>query len=143
MQPVESRTEFSFWALWASPMLIATDPRRMDPVKRSIVMNEEVIAVNQDALGVPGDRRHKDPATGAQVWSRPLASGDVAGILYNPQNFAPATIRVTWDMLGLPAASRMRVRDLWDRRDLGEFDAEGFGWVVGGRASFMFRASRV
>lgn len=141
MQPVESRTEFSFWALWASPMLIATDPRQMDSVKRSIVMNEEVIAVNQDELAVPGDRRWKDPETGAQVWSRPLTNGDVAGILYNPQNFAPATIRVTWDMLGLPVASRMHVRDLWDRRDLGAFGQEGFDWVVGGRASFMFRAS--
>lgn len=141
MQPVESRTEFSFWALWASPMLIATDPRQMDSVKCSIVMNEEVIAVNQDELAVPGNRRYKDPETGAQVWSRQLVNGDVGGILYNPHNFSPATIRVTWDMLGLPVVSRMRVRDLWDRRDLGKFGQEGFDWVVGGRASFMFRAS--
>lgn len=38
----QSKSEFSFWALWASPLVMATDPRSMSDAKRSIVLNAEV-----------------------------------------------------------------------------------------------------
>ena len=40
----ESKSEFSFWALWASPLIVATDPRDMSDEKRAILLNEEVSA---------------------------------------------------------------------------------------------------
>jgi hypothetical protein len=43
----ESKSEFSFWALWASPLVVATDPRDMSQQKRSILLNEEVQRVNR------------------------------------------------------------------------------------------------
>ena len=74
MTYTESRTEFSFYALWASPLVFATDPRNMSEAKRSILMNTELIDVNQDALFAGGDRLFNS-TDGTQVWSKPLANG--------------------------------------------------------------------
>jgi hypothetical protein len=40
-------SEFSFWSLWASPLLVATDPADLSDEKKAIIMNSEVIAINQ------------------------------------------------------------------------------------------------
>ena len=44
MDFTSSRTEFSFWALWSAPMLVSTDLRKLTDDKRTILLNEEVIA---------------------------------------------------------------------------------------------------
>ena len=56
MNFIDSRTEYSFWALWSAPLMIATDVRNMSAEMRSIVANPEVIAVNQDPAGRGGGR---------------------------------------------------------------------------------------
>lgn len=43
---INSRTEFSFWSIWSSPLLISTDLRDLSNRKKEIIMNEEVIAIN-------------------------------------------------------------------------------------------------
>eukprot|EP00045_Choanoeca_perplexa_P006844 m.59296 g.59296 ORF g.59296 m.59296 type:complete len:71 (-) comp13816_c0_seq1:269-481(-) len=43
-------------ALWSAPLLVATDLRNLSVEKRSIVTNQEVIAIDQDALVQAGDR---------------------------------------------------------------------------------------
>jgi alpha-galactosidase len=50
----QSRTEFSFWTLWSAPLLIATDVRNMSAQLASIITNQEVIAIDQDPLGIAG-----------------------------------------------------------------------------------------
>ena len=113
MSALESETEFAFWALFAGPMIVATDVRNMSAWKRSVLLNADVIAVSQDALVSPG-RRVRGAAGGAQVWARALANGDVAVILYNGADApAPVDIAVSWRELGWDAGVRASVRDLW------------------------------
>jgi alpha-galactosidase len=123
----QSRSEFSFWALWASPLVLATDPRAMSAQKRSIVLNAEIIAVNQDALMVGGSRL-ANFSDGGQVWAKPLASGDMAVVLYNMGDDSawggggPAVaVTVTWAMLGWDAdagaGEGVSGRDLWLHKD--------------------------
>jgi hypothetical protein len=50
MNYTNSRTEFSFWALWSSPLIVATDPANMSEEKRSILMNKEVKRLNEMML---------------------------------------------------------------------------------------------
>merc|ERR1712227_1002606 len=84
MGETESRTEFSFWSLWSSPLIVATDIRNMkhNEGMRRVLMNEEVIAINQDEIATAGDRlfNHSD---GGQVWYKKLANGDTAILMYN------------------------------------------------------------
>lgn len=81
MNFIDSRTEFTFWSLWSSPLLIATDIRNLgetrarlaaifahvspDDEKKLIITNPEVIAIDQDPLVIAGDRLYN--ISGAQV----------------------------------------------------------------------------
>jgi len=126
---VEYRTEFTFWALASSPLLLATDPRALTPVMRQALFNTELIAVNQ-APPRPGMGlvylRSADCGAPLQceVWARP-AGGDGAhhAVLFNPNapGSANASITLQWADLGLPAAAAASVRDLWLHADLGSF----------------------
>ena len=83
-------------------------------------MNEEVIAVNQDELFAGGDRLY-NTTDGLQAWSKPLANGDVAVILYNRGSnvdgtvtIGPQDVTVTWNQLGwTDDGTGITMRDLW------------------------------
>lgn len=79
---------------------------------QAIVMNPEVIAIDQDPAGVAGDRLF-NLTSGAQAWSKPLANGDKAVVLYNRAHHAAVPVSVTWAQLGWPADAAVAVRDLW------------------------------
>ena len=53
-----------------------------------------------------------------EVWMKPLADGSRAVILFNRGN-EPSDIAVSWDEIGLPAAGKALVRDLWQQADVG------------------------
>lgn len=115
MTPAEYRAHFSLWAMMASPLMAGNDVAHMDEVTRSILLNKEVIAVDQDPLGVQGRRIARDG--NAEVWVKPLAGGGKALLVLN-RGDQPLTIRATAEQLGLPASARPRVRDLWAHREL-------------------------
>ncbi|XP_038988913.1 alpha-galactosidase 3 isoform X2 [Phoenix dactylifera] len=54
MTYMEYRGHFSIWALMKAPLLMGCDVRKMTAKTFEILSNEEVIAVNQDPLGVQG-----------------------------------------------------------------------------------------
>lgn len=45
---IQYRTHFSLWAFFSSPLMIGCDIRNMDEQTRSILLNKDVIAINQD-----------------------------------------------------------------------------------------------
>jgi len=47
---------FSLWALVKAPLLIGTDLTTISAKNLAILSNQEVIAINQDPLGVQGRR---------------------------------------------------------------------------------------
>lgn len=51
----EQRANFGLWAILKSPLVIGTDLRKLSKASLKILTAEEVIAVNQDKLGVAGD----------------------------------------------------------------------------------------
>lgn len=89
----QERTQMAIWAITASPLIMGNDARNLSAVSATLLLNERAIAIDQDALGVPGKRL----VGGAQqVWSRPLgcegAGCDVAVALYNFGGQAPPPI---------------------------------------------------
>jgi len=58
----EQKTHFSLWSIMASPLLIGTDLREATPETMEILLNKEVIAVNQDGLGIQADVVRHDEA---------------------------------------------------------------------------------
>ena len=116
MTTTEYRSHFSLWAMMAAPLIAGNDIAHMDEATRSILLNKEVIAVDQDKLGVQGRRVSK---TGDQeVWVKPLSGGARAVLLFN-RGKDPVDFGVTWDQLGIPPKQRAKLRDLWAHRDVG------------------------
>jgi alpha-galactosidase len=109
---------FSLWALIKSPLLIGCDVTAMSNATLSILTNKDIIALNQDPLGVQGHRVAK--SNDLEVWAGPLANGDVAVILFNRSPSA-ANITAQWADIGLAKGTAATARDLWSKANLGSF----------------------
>ena len=120
LTPDEEYTHMTLWCLLASPLLIANDLAHMDDFTKNLLTNDEVIDVNQDALG---DQAVTISYEGdARVYAKKLADGSLAVGLFNTgaKDTLPVTVR--WSDLKLKGAHA--VRDLWRQKDLGKFEAE-------------------
>jgi alpha-galactosidase len=126
LSTAESRAHFSFWALFAAPLMAGNDLQRMSKETLEILTNREVIAVDQDPLGMQG-RKVRDNGP-QEVWMKPLADGSRAVILFNRGNEA-GDIAVAWEEIGLAPAGRATVRDLWKKTDMGSFAGSFKGMV--------------
>jgi alpha-galactosidase len=115
MSTAEYRSHFSLWAMMAAPLIAGNDIAHMDAATRSILLNKEVIAVDQDKLGAQGHRVSKDG--NSEVWVKPLAGGARALLMFN-RGEAPVAIRATAEQIGWPPSARAKVRDLWAHKDL-------------------------
>ena len=52
----QSRAQMAMWAIMASPLLMSVDLRTIRPEYKAILQNNEIIAVNQDPMGIQGRR---------------------------------------------------------------------------------------
>ena len=145
---LEYRTEVTLWALGGSAMLVATDVRNMTAAMRATLLNEDVLAIHQDALARPGGRigycncggegrggtstklhaGPRDHPTQCQIWARLLDGGDVALGLYNADEQAHGMTVNIADVFRLAGASDglapqvgATVRDVWEGQELGHF----------------------
>jgi alpha-galactosidase len=106
----QAQAQFSLWTIVAAPLVLGDDPRTMPATTRTMVLNPEAIAIDQDRAGIQGwliERRRT-----VDVWMKPLADGSRAIALLNRGN-APASISVPISKLAIQSVSRYRVRDVW------------------------------
>ena len=121
LSPLEYQTHVSMWCMACSPLMIGCDVRAMDAETAGLLSNREVLAVNQDALGVPA-RRVKQ-AGACEVWKKPLSDGSLAVALIN-RGSSGADVSVQAKDVGL-LDSPKQVRDLWTHSD-----TDDFGWEM-------------
>jgi alpha-galactosidase len=117
MTATEYRSHFSLWCLLAAPLMAGNDLKNMSPEIREILTNREVIAVDQDPLGMQGRRVRKNGDS--EVWAKQMKDGSRAVVLLN-RGSSDAEISVAWEDLGYPAHLSAAVRDLWAKKDLGK-----------------------
>jgi alpha-galactosidase len=115
MSPDQYRAHFSLWAILAAPLMAGNDLSTMNAETRRILTNREVIAVDQDRLGVQGRRVVRSGDT--EIWVKPLADGSQAVVLLN-RGSAATTIRLEWSALGFPPYVPLSLHDLWSGRTL-------------------------
>ena len=113
----ENVTHMTLWAMLAAPLLAGNNLTQMSDDVRAILNNREVIAIDQDPLGLPASLVHQDGPV--QVWSRPLADHSVALAIVNiatdraQLRDLPRRLR----QAGVPAGAV--ARDVWAGRSLG------------------------
>ncbi|MFZ0663421.1 MAG: glycoside hydrolase family 27 protein [Acidobacteriaceae bacterium] len=107
------RTQMSLWSILAAPLLAGNDLSKMDETTKSILMNKEVIAVDQDKLGIQGHR-----VGPPQIWEKPLSGGAKAVAIFNYVTDDEAE-PLTLHLKDFGFTGPVHARDLWAHRDLG------------------------
>jgi alpha-galactosidase len=112
MNDDQYRTQMSLWAMLAAPLIAGNDLSRMDDATKSILINREVIAVDQDKLGIQGHR-----VGPPQIWVRPLSDGAKAVAIFNyvtDDEAEPTTL----SMKDIGFTGPVHVRDLWAHKNI-------------------------
>lgn len=106
------RTQMSMWSMLAAPLMVSDNLTTITRASLGAVENSEVIAIDQDPAGIQG--RLLATSGEGQVWVKPLYGGQRAVALLN---VGPKTLRIatTAAAIGMPRASRYRLRNLWSR----------------------------
>ncbi len=125
LTPNEQYSHVSLWCLVAAPLILSGDITKLDDFTLGLLTNDEVLEVDQDALGMPGRRISKNGDL--EVWAKEMEDGSRAVGLFN-RGEGTANVKVSWAELG--RSGKQAVRDLWRQKDLGTF-ADGFSTSVG------------
>jgi alpha-galactosidase len=106
---VEYQSQMSLWSMMSSPLITSCNLADMNAATKRILLNPDVIAIDQDALGQQAIMKSKDATWNILV--KNLANGDIAIAILNrsetTQNFT-----TTLNQLGLP--KQYRVKDVWN-----------------------------
>ena len=84
---------------------------------QDILTNKEVIAIDQDPLGIQGHRVRKDGEQ--EIWSKQLSDGSRAVALLN-RGAGEQEMTANWTDIGYPESLSAQVRDIWNHKDLGK-----------------------
>jgi alpha-galactosidase len=112
----EYRTHMTLWCILAAPLLTGNNLAAMDAATRDLLTNPEVIAIDQDPLGVQGRRIKQEGPV--EVWTKPLKDGSAAVALFN-RGWGATSATVDFRDAGF--GNGADVRDLWAKKDLGQF----------------------
>jgi len=113
LTPDEQYTHISLWSLLSSPLLIGCDMGKLDRFTLGLLTNDEVIAIDQDALG---KEAHQAIKTGDyQIWIKDLKDGGKAvGIFNTSDKYQTVTLnRNENDLSGYT-----KIRDVWQQKYL-------------------------
>jgi len=117
LTPNEQYTHISLWCLLTAPLLIGCDMTQLDDFTKSLLSNDEVLALDQDPLGHQAARITK--IGDLEVWAKDMEDGSKAVGLFN-RGYTTTPLTVSWADLGLKG--KQTVRDLWRQQDLGAFE---------------------
>lgn len=123
----EDRAHFTMWAMIAAPLIAGNDIRSMSPEIKSVLLNKEVIAVNQDSLGIQAFKYAAKDSL--ETWVKPLKGGDWA-ITFLNRNSAPQQVNFNWqsevindDLSKASLDTKQgvyKLRNLWAAKDAGD-----------------------
>lgn len=125
LTPDEQYTHISLWCLLSAPLILGCDLAQLDDFTLGLLTNDEVLSVNQDALGRQATQFSNE--NDRIVYAKRLEDGSFAVGLFN-RSETEQTVTVKWGPWGnLPTPSggeKYVVRDLWRQQDLGTFESQ-------------------
>lgn len=136
LSSAQFHTQLSMWAMLAAPLMVSDDLTRMSNASLTAVENAEVIAIDQDPAGIQG--KLLASSGGGQVWVKPLSDGSRAVALLN-RGSQPVSIATSANAIGMGAAKRYELRNLWTRTS--ESTSGPVGAQVPGESTILLRVS--
>ncbi len=131
----EELTLMSLWSLGSSPLILGDNLPDTDDWTASLLTNDEVLAIDQDALGLGAKRVSQK--NGVEVWVKDLKDGSKAIGLFN-RGKTGASATVNWTDAGLNGPQTLR--DLWQHKALGSFD-QAFSCTVPSHGVVLVRTA--
>lgn len=116
LTPPEQYTHISLWSLLSAPLLLGSDLARLDAFTLNLLTNDEVLAIDQDALAKQACQVFNKDSI--QVWVKELKDGNKAIGIFNlsSQN---RNVDLRWNEINV--SGPLKVRDVWRQKDLGLF----------------------
>jgi alpha-galactosidase len=122
----EDRAHFTMWCMICAPLISGNDLRHMNPQTLAILTDKDILAINQDKLGV--EALKYSAKDGVEVWFKPLKDGSWAMCILNRNptsqkfSFDWKNEKLTDDLTKRDAKfdkTTYTLRDLWAKKDLG------------------------
>jgi alpha-galactosidase len=141
----EDRAHFSMWCMLAAPLISGNDLQNMSRDTLDLLVNKDVIAVDQDPLGVEGFVYSTNNAV--EIWFKPLNHGDWAMCALN-RGAQSQSISFDWknkkvmDDLSSRRANfdttTYSLKNLWTKQNAGD-TSQPFNAEVPGHDVLMLR----
>ncbi len=122
----EDKAHFSLWCMLAAPLMAGNDLRKMSEQTTAILTNKDIIALDQDPLGIEAFRYYA--FDGIEIWVKPLVNNGLAVCFLNRSDH-PQTISYDWkDHAVSDTVSKTsfdfnqttyKLRDIWEKKDAG------------------------
>ena len=126
MKANEDKAHFSLWCMLAAPLMAGNDLRKMSDQTREILTNKDIIALDQDPLGVEAFRFYA--FDGIEIWVKPLSNNELAVCFLN-RSGRPQQVSYNWK--GHPMVDAVsntsfdftqttyKLHDLWSKKEVG------------------------
>ena len=121
----EYQTQMSIWCMMSSPLAMTNDLRNLTPDDRRILLNSEIIAINQDPLGIAAERKVNTDTH--QIFVRPLSNGRHAIAIINTADTAQ---KLSADLNRLGIEGRHNLRDVWQHKTVAKKASRWSGKVA-------------
>lgn len=109
----EYQSQMSMWCMLSSVLALSNDLRHLTAEDRRILLNRDLIAINQDALGKAAER--KVNAATYQIYVRPLADGSHAVAILNTAD-KRQSLAADFSRLGL--SGKYSIYDAWQHKTI-------------------------
>ncbi len=136
LSQTEDRTHFGMWCILSSPLLIGCDLRDLSSSTLSLLKNTELIALNQDSLGLQAyvvKSQDSCYVLTKDVETRHGLKRAVA--FYNPTD-SRHTVSITFGELDL--AGEVKIRNAMSKTDVTNSDTDGFSVSVAAHGANIY-----
>ncbi|MBS1525904.1 MAG: glycoside hydrolase family 27 protein [Bacteroidetes bacterium] len=123
----EDKSHFTLWCMLAAPLMSGNNLHTMSPQTISILTNKDVIAIDQDPLGVECFK-YAMTADSVETLVRPLVNGDLAVCFLNRSD-KPQKVDFDWSAHSINDAisktdadftkTTYKLRELWSKKEMG------------------------
>jgi alpha-galactosidase len=144
----EDRAHFSMWAMLAAPLIAGNDLRKMSKETTEILTNKEVIAVDQDPLGIQCYKY--TTIDDVDVYVKPLKNDELAVCFLNRSD-KTLNIEFNWKKNYIDDQFAQKfydfskniylIRDLWAKAEIGN-TSDIFKSTLSGHNVIMLRLKR-
>ncbi|KAK6749167.1 hypothetical protein RB195_001645 [Necator americanus] len=118
----QAKVQMSIWSIWSAPLIMSNDLRSIDSEFKDILQNRDVIAIDQDPLGIMGRRVLNSQDNGVYVKPVTPTRGDAASfalVVLNRHAEKTYTVQFALYRIGLNNTLGYEVKDLWSKQDMG------------------------